>query len=124
MKAGAGKSEIVLAEEYLEIEDFAVIHRTLNARAVVIESGQTVVLLSLEVTSLPDKETLAIRQKIAKKYPVKESNIWVCVTHTFSIKRKRENCPESKIQGRTDQCLPGSCRKRLCRSSECFHWLW
>ncbi len=84
MKAGAGKSEIVLAEEYLEIEDFAVIHRTLNARAVVIESGQTVVLLSLEVTSLPDKETLAIRQKIAKKYPVKESNIWVCVTHTFS----------------------------------------
>lgn len=84
MKAGAGKSEIVLAEEYLEIEDFAVIHRTLNARAVVIESGQTVVLLSLEVTSLPDEETLAIRQKIAKKYPVKESNIWVCVTHTFS----------------------------------------
>ena len=72
MKAGAGKSEIVLAEEYLEIEDFAVIHRTLNARAVVIESGQTVVLLSLEVTSLPDEETLAIRQKIAKKYPVKE----------------------------------------------------
>ena len=30
MKAGAGKSEIVLAEEYLEIEDFAVIHRTLK----------------------------------------------------------------------------------------------
>ena len=25
MKAGAGKSEIILAEEYLEIEDFAVI---------------------------------------------------------------------------------------------------
>ena len=29
MKAGAGKSEIVLAEEYLEIEDFAVIHLSL-----------------------------------------------------------------------------------------------
>ena len=84
MKAGAGKSEIVLAEEYLEIEDFAVIHRTLNARAVVIQSGQTVVLLSLEITSMPDEETYAIRKKIAENYPVEEDHVWVCVTHTFS----------------------------------------
>ncbi len=66
MKAGAGKSEIILAEEYLEIEDFAVIHRTLNARAVVIQSGQTVVLLSLEITSMPDEETYAIVRKLQK----------------------------------------------------------
>lgn len=84
MKAGAGKSEIILAEEYLEIEDFAVIHRTLNARAVVIQSGQTVVLLSLEITSMPDEETYAIRKKIAENYPVEEDHVWVCVTHTFS----------------------------------------
>ena len=84
MKAGAGKSEIILAEEYLEIEDFAVIHRTLNARAVVIQSGQTVVLLSLEITSVPDEETYAIRKKIAENYPVEEDHVWVCVTHTFS----------------------------------------
>ena len=79
MKAGAGKSEIVLAEEYLEIEDFAVIHRTLNARAVVIQSGQTVVLLSLEITSMPDEETYAIRKKIAENYPVEEDH----VRHTY-----------------------------------------
>ena len=84
MKAGAGKSEIILAEEYLEIEDFAVIHRTLNARAVVIQSGQTVVLLSLEITSMPDEETYAIRKKIAENYTVEEDHVWVCVTHTCS----------------------------------------
>lgn len=37
MKAGAGKSEIILAEEYLEIEDFAVIHRTRMRAPVVIQ---------------------------------------------------------------------------------------
>ena len=53
MKAGAGKSEIILTDEYLEIENFTVIHRALNARAVAMEDdeGKTFVCLSLEVTS-------------------------------------------------------------------------
>ena len=54
MKAGAGKSEISLPEEYLKIEDFAVVHRTLNARAIVLESDSVMVFLSLELTSVPD----------------------------------------------------------------------
>lgn len=134
MKAGAGKSEIILAEEYLEIEDFAVIHRTLNARAVVIQSGQTVVLLSLEITSMPDEETYAIRKKIAENYPVEEDHVWVCVTHTFSaphllpdfILKDPENCRKSKIPGRTDKSFPGGSWKRLCRPSERYYgnWRW
>ena len=83
MKAGAGKSEITLPEEYLEIEDFVVVHRTLNARAVVLECGSFVVLLSLELTSVPDEEAQEIRKQIAKTFQVEESHIWVCVTHTF-----------------------------------------
>lgn len=43
MKVGAGKSEISLPEEYLKIEDFAVVHRTLNARAIVLESDSVMV---------------------------------------------------------------------------------
>ena len=84
MKAGAGKSEISLPEEYLKIEDFAVVHRTLNARAIVLESDSVMVFLSLELTSVPDEEAFEIRKMIGEKFHIEESHIWVCVTHTFS----------------------------------------
>lgn len=86
MKAGAGKSEIILADEYLEIENFTVIHRALNVRAVVIEDEEkkTFVCLSLEVTSLPGEEVALIQKKTAQRFGLEEACIWVCVTHTFS----------------------------------------
>lgn len=84
MKAGAGKSEILLTDEYLEIENFTVIHRALNVRAVVMESKEIFVCISLEVTSLPEGDIRMIRQNVAERFSVEESHIWVCVTHTFS----------------------------------------
>lgn len=84
MKAGAGKSEIIITDEYLMIENFTVIHKALYARAVVIENGDIFVCLSLEMTSLPEEEVGLIRKGIAKHFHLKESQIWVCVTHTFS----------------------------------------
>ncbi|MCM1123733.1 MAG: hypothetical protein NC416_14210 [Eubacterium sp.] len=84
MKAGAGKSEIILTDEYLEIENFTVIHKALNARAVVMESENVFVCLSLEMTSLPEEEVKMMRQGIAERFRLEETQIWVCVTHTFS----------------------------------------
>ena len=86
MKAGAGKSEIVLADGYLEIENFTVIHRELNVRAVTLEDEKkkNFVFLSFEVTSLPGEETALIRKKIVEKLGIAEACVWVCVTHTFS----------------------------------------
>lgn len=84
MKAGAGKSEIILTDEYLEIENFTVIHRALNARALVLESENIFVCLSLEVTSLPEEEVKILREGIAEHFKLDEAYIWVCVTHTFS----------------------------------------
>ncbi|MCD7834917.1 MAG: hypothetical protein LUH00_13180 [Lachnospiraceae bacterium] len=42
------------------------------------------ILISLEITSMPGEETAAIRTLIAEKTGVREENIWVCVTHSFS----------------------------------------
>ncbi|MCM1134450.1 MAG: hypothetical protein NC400_02645 [Clostridium sp.] len=84
MRAGAGKSEIILTDEYLEIENFTVIHRALNARAVVLESGNPFVCVSLEMTSLPGEEVELIRAGIAERFGLEKAYIWVCVTHTFS----------------------------------------
>lgn len=84
MKAGAGKAEIILTDEYLEIENFTVIHGALNARAVAVESGETIVWLSVEVTSLPEEEVEAIRFGLNNRFRGREMHVWVCVTHTFS----------------------------------------
>ena len=71
MRAGAGKTEIVLADSYLELEDFAVIHRTLNARAFVLECQETAVFLSLELTSLPEEEVLKLKDSISEQFKIK-----------------------------------------------------
>lgn len=84
MKAGAGKSEITLAEDYLTIENFTVIHRALNARAVIMESEAVFVCISLELTSLPEEEIENIRTRVKEYFGQKEVCIWICVTHTFS----------------------------------------
>lgn len=84
MKAGAGKSEITLTDDYLMVENFTVIHRALNARAVVMGNEKFFVCLSLEMTSLPNEEADMIRKEIAERFGLEESQVWVCVTHTFS----------------------------------------
>ena len=110
MRAGAGKSEIILKDDYLEIENFAVVHKTLNARALVIESGRTLVILSIEITSLPNEGAEDLKDMIARKYGVKKEGIWICVTHTFSAPHllpdsvlKEEEKIEKKAQYR--ECI-------------------
>ena len=84
MKAGAGKSEIALTDDYLMIENFTVIHKVLNVRAVIMENDGMFVCLSLEMTSLPEEAVEAIRKEIAERFGLEKSQVWVCVTHTFS----------------------------------------
>lgn len=116
MRAGAGKSEIMLTDEYLEIENFTVIHRALNVRAVALEDKKknTFVLISLEVTSLPEEEAELIRTRLAENFLMEKASIWVCVTHTFSaphllpdmILRDEEKIKHKKVY-----------RDELCRAS-------
>ncbi|MCD8074800.1 MAG: hypothetical protein LUF27_07160 [Lachnospiraceae bacterium] len=87
LQAGAGKRVIAVPQDYLAIENFGMIHDPIHARAVAIRQGKTestVILISLEITSMPGEETAAIRTLIAEKTGVREENIWVCVTHSFS----------------------------------------
>lgn len=51
MRAGAGKEEIMLMEAYLAIEDFSIVHRALDVRAVIIENGTKMAFVSVEMTS-------------------------------------------------------------------------
>lgn len=84
MLAGAGKEEIILKEDYLEIEQFAIIHRALDVRTVIMEAEKRIVFVSIEMTSLQGEEIDEIKEKIAKVTETEQSRIWVSCTHTFS----------------------------------------
>ncbi|MCD7956415.1 MAG: hypothetical protein LUG93_11845 [Lachnospiraceae bacterium] len=89
LKAGAGRREIQIPPEYLAVENFGMVHDPIHARAVAICQGSagneaTVLIVSLEITSMPGEEVEAIRSLVADETGVKAENIWVCVTHSFS----------------------------------------
>ena len=84
MLAGAGKEEIALKEECLKTEDYAVIHRALDVRTLVLKATEEFAFVSVEVTSLPVEVTQTIREKTAEVTGIDCSHIWVSCTHTFS----------------------------------------
>ncbi|MCC8047459.1 MAG: hypothetical protein LIP12_18560 [Clostridiales bacterium] len=112
LRAGAERRVIQIPPEYLAVENFGVVHDPIHARAVAIcqdgntndlaataETGdipradtskiigteaETILLVSLEITSMPGEEVDAIRARIAEENRIKIENIWVCVTHSFS----------------------------------------
>ena len=82
MRAGAGKEEIMLMEAYLAIEDFSIVHRALDVRAVIIENGMKMAFVSVEMTSLPAEEIEAVKDRIVMETEIERENIWaVSYTH-------------------------------------------
>lgn len=84
LRVGAGKREIRIPQGYLAVENFKAVHDQIHARAVIIEKNETVVIVSLEITSMPEQEIDDIRKLISDKLNIKKENIWICVTHSFS----------------------------------------
>ncbi len=88
LEAGAGKCLIKIPEEYPAVENFSLIHDPIHARAVALrdleDKDSTVIILSLEITSMPVEETDKIRELVSAETGVAENKIWVCVTHSFS----------------------------------------
>ncbi len=90
LKAGAGKRVVDIPQKYLSVENFCVVHDPIHARAVAVRQEgdradeETILLVSLELTSMPDKELADIRRRAAEETGIKEEKIWICVTHSFS----------------------------------------
>lgn len=84
MKAGTGKSTLILPNEIWPIQSFSKCHDDLHVRSLILESSRRFVFMSIEMTSLPDYAIEKIKQKIIDLYPVPKENIWISVTHTFS----------------------------------------
>jgi hypothetical protein len=66
------------------VEGFGTVHDPIHARAVLVAQEEQVAIISLEITSMPEEEIEQIRQTVSEKTGIKEANIWVCATHSFS----------------------------------------
>lgn len=88
-RTGTGKAVIQIPKQLFPIEKFSGIHDDINARALILESGQKAVIISLELTSLPSYEIEVLKEKVMFETGIQKENIWICVTHTFSAPHVR-----------------------------------
>lgn len=89
LKVGAGKSKILIPNEIFPIDNFDGVHNELFARVLILSNENTFVIVSLDMTSLQDYAIKGIKTIISKMLDIKDENIWVCVTHTFSAPHLR-----------------------------------
>ncbi|MCC8065753.1 MAG: hypothetical protein LIO94_01430 [Clostridiales bacterium] len=110
LRAGAGKVRIEIPEGYPEAEGFTVIRNPIHARAVAVSCGETVILVSMELTSLQEQETTGMREQIAAETGVPKENIWICATHSFSSPHL---LPDERLRTEEQRSLRDQYRKAL-----------
>jgi len=84
LRAGAGKAPIDLPKGVLASEGLSGVHDPLHARVLILQSGPSVALVSLELTSLPEERVVEFQSLVSEVTGLAPENVWVIVTHTLS----------------------------------------
>lgn len=84
LRAGAGRAVIELPAELFPTEGFTGVHDMLRARVLLLESGNKVAFVSIELTSLPEEVIVALQKTVSDMADIPSENVLVFVTHTFS----------------------------------------
>lgn len=84
--AGAGRAGVRIPPELLPMERFASVHDAPHARALLLKAAEgDFLLLSVEMTSLIGDVVDEFRAAAASAAGIAPENVWVSVTHTFSV---------------------------------------
>lgn len=84
MNIVCSKNELIFSEAFFPTEGFVSQAHPLHVRALVIGQTEPFVLVSLEMTSLPDDEVTPLREAAAACAGTTAERVWITVTHTFS----------------------------------------
>lgn len=84
LKAGVGKACIEIPAKFFPMEHFVGIHDKQHVRALILECGIRIVLVSVEMTSIMEDAIEILKETISEKTDTQKENIWICVTHTFA----------------------------------------
>ncbi|MRB43342.1 alkaline ceramidase, partial [Bacillus thuringiensis] len=84
MRAGAGRTNLELPDTIFPIENFRYLHDDLGCRVIILEQQESLVFVSLDLTSLQEYAIDAIKTEISSHYAVPLNHIFISVSHTFS----------------------------------------
>jgi neutral ceramidase len=84
LRASAARAPIGLPDALFPTEGLLGVHDTLHARVLLLDSGQRVALVSVELTSLPEEQVTLLREAVGQNAGLPAENVWMCVTHTLS----------------------------------------
>lgn len=84
MRIGIGRCEMEFPKDFFPTEGFVSQAHPLYVRVFFIDEPSPFALVSIEMTSLSDEECAGLRKETANLLGIRESNIWISVTHTFS----------------------------------------
>lgn len=114
LKAGFGKAELHITQKDLPIREFESIIQPLTTRVAILgEKENKCVILSIDMTSLTDRDVKKIKKEANKLLKIPEENIWVTVTHTFSAPHLKH-----EIKTEKDQKIYDSFFKKIVESIE------
>lgn len=86
MKLRRSKTEFKIPKEILPMEGFDNQIDKLFVRMIQLEVEESIwLLVSIDITSLKETFINNLRKLIAKRYNINIDNIWISVTHTFSV---------------------------------------
>ena len=83
LEFGCGKAKLDFSNIIFPINGFSGIDDDLFARAIIFNSNQKILIISIEVPSLIAEVISEIKKEVSKEYSFKEQNIWISVTHSF-----------------------------------------
>ncbi len=86
---GAGKAVIELPETLFPIESFGSVHDELYVRALMVKADLPFIIVCFDATSLRPYAISQFQAKISQLTDIPITNIWVCVSHTFSAPHLR-----------------------------------
>ena len=84
MRMGCSRFELTFPNDFFPTEGFTEQVHPLYVRAMVIGEVKPFVLISIEMTSLPDDEVKPLRKAAAVYAATTIDRVWITVTHTFS----------------------------------------
>ena len=84
LKAGAATAEVMLGQDCFPVDGFAGVHDPLHVRALILESGIRVVIVSVEITTLSDDTLELFRQTVCDCTGAEREHVWITTTHSFA----------------------------------------
>lgn len=84
LRAGAATAEIVLDQDCFPQDGFAGVHDPLHVRVLILESGIKAVIVSVELTTLPEMVLTLFRQTVCDYTGAEADHVWITATHSFA----------------------------------------